>query len=307
MSNEVHLIIGEFYPQSIWRFTEEPNSEKHYIFYGCRFRSLTLIRKLWFKFNFPGQRWWYKKELLKIEGRCIILDADVPYQFLEWFAKTSKSKQPIFYYWNTYNASRILPDDIKRLGYAVWSVDLEDCQKFAMKYNPQFYCKSWYANLNSIKNEYDIAFVGRDKNGRMKQVKKLSERFGKDKYRWYFYFIAHHWYNVLKSSKYRHFLNYRDMLNEEMKATAILDYVQSGQSGMTLRVFDALCNQKKLITNMKSIKREKFYNKNNIFVIDVDNDSSFEDFMQAEYQNIPKDILEERSFSGWITRFFENE
>lgn len=303
---KIHLIICSYSKQSILNEAKENNMEINFAFYGNNSRVLTILRKLWFQCNLPKKHWWFQKNLLNITGKCIVLDADATLPFLQWLSHDGEKKQLIFYYWNIFNNRMISPDVIKQMGYDVWSFDRTDCEKYHIKYNPQLYCQSWYTNISKDNIEYDIAFVGRDKNDRMSQVENLVERFGGKKYKWNIYFTADHWYNMLSNRKYRRFLSLHEMLEEEMKARVILDYSLAYQESVTLRTYDALCNGRKIITNIRSIKKEPFYSKNNVFIIDEDNDNEFDEFMKTDFLCINKDVLEQRNFENWTRRFFED-
>lgn len=302
--NTVNLILCGTSLQSVWQFTQEEGMKKYYAFYGHKSRILTVIRKLWFQYNFPKKEWWFRKELLGVEGRCIVLDSDATLPFLEWFAQNGKKKKLIFYYWNLYDKNRVYPDSVKKIGYDVWSFDRSDCRKYNMKFNPQLYCPSWYKDIRKDNVCYDISFVGRDKNGRMGQIEELVDRFGRNDYRWNLYFTAHHWYYALSSRKYRRYLSLKEMLAEEMKSRIILDFSLASQDSVTLRTFDALCNDRKLITNIKAIKKEPFYSRDNVFVIDEDPDEEFPDFVQKEFHPIDQEVLVQRNFENWVKVFF---
>lgn len=305
--NKVNLILCGTALQSIWEFTNEEGLEKYYAFYGHRSRCLTLLRKLWFFYNFPLKEIWIRKELRKIEGKCIVLDEEASLFFLDWFYQNRKeSGKIIFYYWNLCAQSKVSPDAVKELGYEVWSFDRLDCEKYKIRWNPQFYCDSWYKNIDKNSVCYDISFIGRDKSGRMQKILDLVKRFGQEKYRWNLHFMAHHWYNVLSDRRYCRFCKLPQMLTEEMKANAILDFSRSDQGSITLRSFDALCNERKLITNILAIKNEEFYDKDNVFIIDEDADEDFENFITGQFSPIDKQILEKREFKNWVKMFWES-
>ncbi|MEK5777604.1 lipopolysaccharide biosynthesis protein, partial [Acinetobacter nosocomialis] len=54
------------------------------------------------------------------------------------------------------------------------------------------------------------------------------------------------------------------------KSNIILDISHPGQSGLTMRTFEAIGAGKKLITTNTNIKEYPFYNANNIFIISRD-------------------------------------
>ncbi|MFH4210110.1 lipopolysaccharide biosynthesis protein, partial [Acinetobacter baumannii] len=54
------------------------------------------------------------------------------------------------------------------------------------------------------------------------------------------------------------------------KSNVILDISHPGQSGLTMRTFEAIGAGKKLITTNLNIKEYPFYNSDNIFIISRD-------------------------------------
>ena len=52
---------------------------------------------------------------------------------------------------------------------------------------------------------------------------------------------------------------YSEVLERTMKAGCILDIVQKGQNGNTIRYYEAICNDKKLLTNNRSVLNSKYY------------------------------------------------
>ena len=53
---------------------------------------------------------------------------------------------------------------------------------------------------------------------------------------------------------------YKEVLESTLKANCILEIVRPGQVGFTLRTFEAVVYNKKLLTNNENIKDFKFYN-----------------------------------------------
>jgi hypothetical protein len=55
------------------------------------------------------------------------------------------------------------------------------------------------------------------------------------------------------------YLTYQDVLKNELNAQCILDVVQKGQTALTLRPYEAVVYNRKLVTNNKSILKFPFY------------------------------------------------
>lgn len=301
------IITGTTIRDSFWVYSHTRECSITFAYVGSKSYCLSILRMVWIKLELPFERIWYNRKIMKHKGTFIVFDADITMHYLRWLKQNSNAERLIFYYWNTYREGKIHPDEVRELGYEVWSFDENDCMKYNMAYNPQMYFASWY---EGIKNDiegilYDVVFVGRDKFGRIEQMDKIIALFQKYNIKFHFYFVAQKWYQRFKSFRYSKYLNFQKMIEEELKGQTILDFYLSDQSGLSIRVFDALCNNRKLITNNFAIKQFDFYSKENIFVLGDDDNDTLVDFIQSKFVSVDKGILESYSVKGWIKRFEE--
>ncbi len=65
---------------------------------------------------------------------------------------------------------------------------------------------------------------------------------------------------------------YKTALKETLKANCILEILQKGQAGTTLRYYEAVCYNKKLLTNNKNVVNLPFYNPEYIHVFEKPED-----------------------------------
>lgn len=93
------------------------------------------------------------------------------------------------------------------------------------------------------------------------------------------------------------------MIGEEMKGKVVLDFCVLTQSGLSLRVYDALYNCRKIITNNSAIKTFDFYSKENVFILGEDDEQSLIDFIHSDFLPIDNNILQRYSIKGWLERF----
>ena len=100
-------------------------------------------------------------------------------------------------------------------------------------------------------------------------------------------------------------LSYQENLEYISSCKAVLDVLQEGQDGMTLRVMEALFFQKKLITNQLSLVKADFYHPNNIFIIGKDDWNNLKSFMNSPVFHISEEVKYKYDFFSWIERFGE--
>jgi len=84
---------------------------------------------------------------------------------------------------------------------------------------------------------------------------------------------------------------------------AILEIIDAGFEWETQRPLLALSNNKKLITNNISIKREKYYSPDNIFILGSDNEKDLIGFLNKPFKTISADIMNYYNVEEWIQRF----
>lgn len=92
---------------------------------------------------------------------------------------------------------------------------------------------------------------------------------------------------------------YEENLIASRKAKILVDFVDAVHNGLSLRTFEALGYNKKLITTNKEITKYDFYHPNNIFILD-NNFDEIPDFLEKPYQDIDPKIKEKYSFGNWI-------
>lgn len=85
----------------------------------------------------------------------------------------------------------------------------------------------------------------------------------------------------------------------------IVEIQREDQVGLSFRIFEALGQDKKLITTNKDIVNYDFYHPQNILVIDIDNIHIPNDFVTSDYVNVDETILENYLVKNWVKNIFE--
>ena len=100
-------------------------------------------------------------------------------------------------------------------------------------------------------------------------------------------------------------ITYEELIKLIGQSKSIIDIVSNNQKGLTLRVMESIFFKKKLITNNESIKEYDFYNPNNIFILQFDDIKNLKSFINSEYDELDKRILEKYEFETWVNSFYE--
>ncbi len=257
-----------------------------------------LLRKLYFIFGLPKNTWYagWKNELHNAEK--IIIFSTQYNDVLNYIKLVAPHVRVIYWYWNPAFRSadpNSLPDKLCEK----WSFDKNDCERYKMRYNTTFYFDNIKLPVN--KSEFDVVFLGADK-GRRAALNSINNELSVIGIKPYFYIVDD---NAGKRGYEGQFpaVDYGRYLEMISKSAAILDYIQEGQTGLTLRPMEALFFKKKLITNDQSITQFDFYNSDNIFIIGVDDMKNLRRFLKTPYQPVASEILSRYDVGNWINRF----
>lgn len=193
-----------------------------------------------------------------------------------------------------------------RSGMTVSTFDEGDGRKYGFNIVKQVYRKpDAKTETAGDKDEFDIFFVGVDKR-RSATLEKLREAFDAQGLSYNINIITdkHTDRSDLLAGCYTDRpLPYEECLDLISKSRCVLEVLQSGQGGMTLRTLEALFFKKKLITNNTGILHSPIYSPNNIYIIGSGDKRSFREFVESPMDRIPDDTVCQYDISHWIRQF----
>ena len=255
---------------------------------------------------------WYgnwKKGFLAYD--CVLLHGtwlaeDIPHWMRQQAKKAGKDIKIIWWYWNTVveadNPDRVSEQDCEK-----WSFDKEDCKKYHMHYNTQYYFKSY--RLPSADIKYDACYLGTD-GGRKEQLVELQKKLEQQGFTTDFRILVKE--IPTNAEKNIHYftekVDYQENLKQIAESRAIVEILRPGQTGQTLRPLEALFHKKKLITNDVRIKEYDYYCPENIFVLGEDDWGGLKTFLTTPVKEIPEEIVKKYDGRSWLERFsFDDE
>ncbi len=109
----------------------------------------------------------------------------------------------------------------------------------------------------------------------------------------------------LVESKADYVSNYEN-INLSAQSKCIVDVMSPEQQGLTLRPFDALFLEKKLITNCAAVKKFDFYDPANIFVIEGEELNGLDEFMAVPYKKLDETLVCRYEVNQWLRENFLN-
>ena len=78
-----------------------------------------------------------------------------------------------------------------------------------------------------------------------------------------------------------------------------MDIPRIGQHGLTMRIFECLATNTKIVTTNKSIKNYPFYNPSNIYILENDYLPDIAWF-EKEYIPIGESVIKKYSIENWV-------
>lgn len=203
-------------------------------------------------------------------------------------------------------------EDYKKIStrWEIWSFMKEDALKYNFKYgatfyNPQLLAQNSIEKDSQTSTDCDLLFVGTDK-GRKGFLLNLKSQLEKNKVVCDFKLVDN--FRSLYSRKYSREISYKNLCRLNKRTSAILDVVQDGQTGLTLRIMEGLLFDKKIVTTNAAIRTDKDFKDNpNIYVITKDNIKELYTFLKKPTVVYPNDLKTKYSFTSWLKRIDNNE
>lgn len=227
---------------------------------------------------------------------------------LELFKESNPKAECILYQYDTLKRYLYI---IKLFDFfdRIYSFDIEDCQQYNLILRPLFFVKTEKINA-TIK--YDISSVASYYPERLQMIQKLKKQCKKDNISSYFYIYVY-WRmfinKIIYFFKYLSDISTKTLSKNKMfyilkHSKAIVDIPVKGQDGLTMRTFEVIGQEKKLITTNSSIVKYDFYDTNNIFLLKEDNITDIKHFLARDIKNIDKEILNKYSLSFFCKSIF---
>lgn len=162
----------------------------------------------------------------------------------------------------------------------IYTFDHRDAEEHGWLFTNSLYSQNALPQNQTLK--YDLYFVGEDK-GRTDELVKIYDYLSNNGVRCFFRIITSD--SKKTSHGGLHFLNkrieYGEILKDISISRAILEIVQDGQSGMTMRPYEAMFYDKKFLTNNKCLEQMNFFDKRYMMVFS-DIDKKMVDFLKNE-------------------------
>jgi hypothetical protein len=296
IENRIKSVLEKSFKEVIWLENKTLPLDYH----GTN-SKMKIFRRIYFFFLAPHKRY-LRKELNKIENLkfdiLFSINANIICTYLfKRLKKNNPELHSVLYLWDSfskYNWKKEL-----ELFNKVYTFDPVDSTINQIEYKPNFYIAR--DSDPKRQSEYDLFFVGKFTPERLKTLDKISSLSDSSNLKCFvrlwpaFRIFLHNnfVYSFLKLFKHgnswvnNYLLNYEavegilkreflvpgtlvfeDVQDKLLSSNVILDLPFQSQAGYTHRLIEALANGKKVITTNLNIKKERFYNPDQIHILD---------------------------------------
>ncbi|ALL04404.1 hypothetical protein AQ505_02150 [Pedobacter sp. PACM 27299] len=231
---------------------------------------------------------------------------------LKDFKMKFKNAKIILYMWDSLKNKGAI--DLLSIVDSAITFDPRDAEKFNLKLHPLFYIDQY--KFKNCEQYYELLFIGTAHSDRYNFVKGITANLPDSKTKLFFFLSSKKLYwskrffdkdfkNVKLEDISFDSLTHIETVELMQRSQVILDVNHPEQIGLTMRTFETLGAQKKLITTNQDIVRYDFYDENNIMVIDRVKPFICSEFIMKPFKPSSKDILEKYSIHGWLNELFK--
>lgn len=249
----------------------------------CRFfYRLHHSRKLNLIFKLPLKRLWFRmyfqKKFEDEKPLCFLFDARIlQFSYVHDYLKYLRGKHPnaqfVLFYQDlikTYKSVEL--SQMRLLFDLILTYDNGEAKKYKLVYHPTIYSKYIFSEkdleeINKI-DLCDVYFVGLAKN-RLSKILDVYKKLTKAGLICDFYIsgVSKEQQFEFSGIHYNQKLSYVENLRHIQRARCILEIMQEGAEGATLRNWEAICYNKILLTDNLSLIHSPYYNTNYISII----------------------------------------
>lgn len=192
------------------------------------------------------------------------------------------------------------------------SFDKIEAERYGFLYSPDFYVKE----ASAERKNYDYCFVATYTEYRNSVLQDMLSRAG-GKHSFIYWketpnnrwlptvrrFFSGEEKKLAERNIYYKALEYDTMLEIFAESRCIIDIAHPGQTGLSMRPFEAMAVKSKLLTTNQMIGRYDFYSTDNIFIANPENlQMPPEDFLNTPYREIPEEIYRRYSVESWCNK-----
>ncbi len=270
-------------------------------------------------FNIPFKSLWFnsyfrndfadKNKPIVFVFDARLLEYDYVRDYVVWLRKKYPRCKLVVNYWDIVATWResAKPDAIRGMVDMLVSYDRDDAEKYNMYYHPTVYAEAKITKPNNTPKT-DVFFVGGAKN-RMKAILETYDRLEKAGLNCFFYVMeAKPPYNQARRGiRYvtdKTWLSYEECIQYVKHTKCILEIMQQGAKGETLRVWEAITYGKMLLTNNSFMTKSRFYDPD--YVCLISENGEFDPQRIKDYVSKPNPFKDKILPENFLTYIADN-
>lgn len=151
----------------------------------------------------------------------------------------------------------------------IYTYSEEDQKKYEFEYTPDMYSKLKEEDIPYYP-KMDVVFIGAAKD-RLNLLCEIYDKLSVAGLKCWFYIVGakkeeiQHREGIVYSDEYMPFL---EVIGRQFHSNCILEVTQSGCTDATLRFWDAVMYNKRIITNCSAVAKYEYYNKDSVLLFD---------------------------------------
>lgn len=278
----------------VFFFSEEPTDYFSTNFYFSRLRKFSYFKKVYTKKVLKLNKY----ILTEIRGlnfdSILIIKGDLlTDEFYQELNSLFPGARKTLYQWDSLKSFNYL--NIVKYFDKIYSFDYLDASSHdSINYLPLFYTTDYemISQLDEIEFKYDAFFLGINHSEREKILKEMILFFDAKKIKYSFNLMTSLSEKIrlsLETKKINCFLTskpFSSFSDDYLHSKIIIDISFTNQTGLPIRIIEAIGANKKIVTTNYNIVREAFYNKNVVFLWGRDDPQDFVKFLNCNHERI---------------------
>ncbi|MDR2008985.1 MAG: hypothetical protein LBQ22_00700 [Bacteroidales bacterium] len=259
---------------------------------------------------------YYKNSITNIFDQILIINPEyLSVNIILSLKRKTRASWLILYMWDSFLNKKNVAVVIKHFD-KVLTFDSDDAKRLNLFFRPLFF-SSGRQDKKKYHDEIDISFIGTGHSDRARIIEQIKKQCIDLQFHHYFYLYlpskAVYYFHKITNKNFKgikktyfHYdhIDYGEYIKISESSKAIIDIEHPKQKGLTMRTFEVLGKERKLITTNENIKNYDFYNPSNVLIVDRLNPSINKDFINTDYQPLPAKIYYKYSIDGWLEDIF---
>ncbi|SDE59261.1 hypothetical protein [Riemerella columbipharyngis] len=220
------------------------------------------------------------------------------------------SKKVVAYQWDGFSRFYNPPDLIEAFDtFAVF--DKKDYYENRDKHKNLILAHNFYFDIIDCPNKktIDVIYIGAKERDRVEVLNHLANIFDNQGIKSELYLFTADKVKCHPTIKVSEkILPYRKVLEKSSSSKCVIDLKHHLHDGLSLRFFESLYFNQKIITDNQSVKHMDFYHPNNILIVSDWYSLSYielEKFLNKPFVDISEDIKNKYSFESWFNRLIQ--